>query len=99
MNTAEKIAYILGFMDCWEEFSIHYIKADFQKVQAKKAYALEKLFPRIAPKWTEEQILQFYEDIKGTNLKGEISSELKAKYDLDKIMASFKKSDWRNFGK
>ncbi|MBL4818003.1 MAG: hypothetical protein JKY15_02050 [Deltaproteobacteria bacterium] len=96
MNTPEKLAYLFGFMDCWEEFSIHYLKVDFQKIQAKKAYAIEKMLPYLAEKWTEEQVLQFYEDIKQNNIKGEISSQLKAKYDLDKIMASFKKSDLGN---
>ena len=96
MNTGEQLIYLLAFMDCWEEFSVKYIKADFHKVQAKKAFAIERLIPQIAPKWTEEQVLQLYDDIKQRNLKQEITDALKAKYDLDKMLESIKRSPWKS---
>lgn len=80
----------MGFMDCWEEFSVHYVKADFTKVQAKKGYTIQKMLLVIAEKWSEEQVLQFYDEIKSEELKGMISGFLAQKYELDKMLKSLK---------
>ncbi len=93
MDKAEKFAYMMGVMDTWELYSRRDGKTD---VDYKKAFIVEKVLPIVCPGWTDDQVNQFYEEIRKDNVAKIISDIMKQKMDHEAMQKALTKSkiDW-----
>jgi len=93
MDKSEKFAYTMGVMDTWELFAKRDGKSD---IDYKKAFIVEKTLPIICPGWTDDQVNQFYEEIRSDNVAKIISDIMKQKMDHDEMFKTLQNSkiDW-----
>ncbi len=83
MDSSEKLTYTIGFLDCWQMF-----KAAQKDPNAalKKAYILENLIPKIAPSWTDSQIIELINEVRDASIIKLIENIIQQKANREAMM-------------
>jgi len=93
MDSAEKLAYSIGFLDSWMLFK----KAQNDpQTHLKAAYVFERLFPQLAPSWTDTQIIELIQEAREENIMKKIEDIFQQKASHDQMLKEIEKHkiDW-----
>ena len=93
MDSSEKISYTIGFLDCWMLFK----KAQNDpQTHLKAAYVFERLMPKLAPSWTDEQFKEMILEARDEDIMKKIHDIIQEKANRETMMKELEKNkiDW-----
>lgn len=89
MDSAEKLSYSLGFVDCWMLFK----KAQNDpQANLKAAYIFEKLIPILGPSWKDPQVMELIDEAREENIMKKIEIIIRTKKSQDEMIKELNKS-------
>ncbi len=94
MDSAEKLGYLLGVMDCYELFGL---SKKNQTVGLKKAYILEKMFSTYFTNWTPDELRQKFDEFQQQKIIQRIVEFMEKQVEAEEMKTVIEKGiiDWK----